>query len=151
MSASATADLFWSTRPTLMSASEVARFLNRTEATVVALARKHDIGAYKVSGRWLIARIDVRGFAAADARAMKSDLRLVVNPAPKFTGDVAGALAHLPEHLSRCAVADVLRVEVARLSGFGLDVCPDGSIERDVVVAYLRSVSNFGPHYSAAS
>lgn len=150
MSATAAADVFWATRPTLMSASEVARFLNRTEATVVALARKHEIGAYKVSGRWLIARIDLRGFAAADARAIKSDLRLVVDPAPEFSGDVGGALVHLPEHLSKSAVADVLRVDVARLPGFGLDVRPNGSIERGAVVAYLRSVSNFGPHYSAA-
>lgn len=151
MPATAAADAFWSTRPTLMSASEVAPFLNRTEATVVALARKHEIGAYKVSGRWLIARIDLRGFASEDARAIRSDLRLVIDPAPEFTGDVGGALIHLPEHLSTSAVADVLRVEVARLRGFGLEVSPDGNVEREAVVAYLRSVSNFGPHYSAAS
>lgn len=151
MSATATADVFWSTQPTLMSASEVAHFLNRTEATVVGLARKHEIGAYKVCGKWLIASIDLRGFAARDARAMKSDLGLVVDPAPEFTGDVGGALIHLPEQLSKSAVAEVLRVEVSKLLGFGLDVRPDGSFDRDVVVAYLRSVSNFGPHYSAPS
>jgi excisionase family DNA binding protein len=151
MSATATADVFWATRPTLMSASEVARFLNRTEATVVALARNHEIGAYKVCGKWMIARIDLRGFAAGDARAMRSDLRLVVDPAPEFTGDVGGAFIHLPEHLSKSAVANVLRVELSKLLGLGLDVRPDGSFDRDAVVAYFRSVSNFGPHYSAGS
>ncbi|MBN9155261.1 MAG: helix-turn-helix domain-containing protein [Microbacterium sp.] len=151
MPAASTADVFWSTRPTLMSASEVAPFLNRSEAGVVALARNHEIGAYKVSGKWLIARIDVRGFATGDARAMKSDLGLVIDPAPEFTGDVWGALIHLPEHLSKSAVADLLRVEVARLPRFGLEVRPDGKVEREAVVEFLRSVSNFGPHYSAAS
>ncbi|WP_194421204.1 helix-turn-helix domain-containing protein [Microbacterium abyssi] len=151
MSAPSTADVFWSSHPMLMTAGEVARFLDRTEVTVVSLARKHEIGAYKVAGKWLIAPIDLRGFAAGDARAMKSDLRLVIEPAPEFTGDVGGALSHLPERLSASAVAEVLRVEVARLSGLGLVAGPDGNIEQEGVVAYLRSVSNFGPHYSDAS
>lgn len=71
-----------------MTVAEVAPLLGRTEATVASLANRHEIGAYKVAGRWLIAGIDMRGFAASDARAAKSDLALVLEPAPEFTGDV---------------------------------------------------------------
>ena len=148
MSATSTADVFWSSRPMLMTAGEVARFLDRTEATFVSLARKHEIGAYKVAGKWLIAAIDFRGFASSDARAIKSDLRLVIDPAPTFTGDVGGALALLPDELSTSAVAEVLRVDIAKLRRLGLGDIPEGTVEREAVVEYLRSVSNFGPHYS---
>lgn len=146
-----TADVFWSSRPTLMTAGEVARFLDRSEATVVSLARKHEIGAYKVAGKWLIAAVDLRGFAATDSRALKSDLRLVIDPVPEFTGDVGAALAQLPDRMSTSAVAEVLRIDRAKLPGLGLGAGSAGNVERDAVVVYLRSVSNFGHHYSAVS
>lgn len=77
MFTSVSAETFWSSRPVLMSVPEVAPLLRRTEATVASLAARHEIGAYKVAGRWLIARIDLRGFAASDGRAAKSDLGLL--------------------------------------------------------------------------
>jgi len=134
-----------------MTAGEVARFLDRSEATVVSLARKHEIGAYKVAGKWLIAAVDLRGFAATDSRALKSDLRLVLDPVPEFTGDVGGALGELPDRMSTSAVAEVLRVDHTKLPGLGLDADSAGNVEREAVVAYLRSVSNYGPHYSAVA
>lgn len=150
MPASSTAEAFWWSRPALMSVAEVAPLLRRTEATVAALASKHEIGAYKVAGRWLIARIDLRGFAASDARAAKSDLSLVLDPAPEFTGDVGGALAHLPEPLPRHAVAKILRIGDGKLPELGISVDPRGRVDRATLVKVLQSASNFGPHYSSA-
>lgn len=133
-----------------MTIAEVAPLLRRTEVTVAALANKHEIGAYKVAGRWLIARIDLRGFAASDARAAKSDLSLVLDPAPEFTGDVGGAIAHLPEQLPRQAVAEILRVGDDKLPALGISVDPRGLVDHATLVKFLQSASNFGPHYSSA-
>lgn len=134
-----------------MLVAEVAPLLGRTEATVASLANRHEIGAYKIAGRWQIAGIDVRGFAASDARAAKSDLALVLEPAPGFTGDVGGAFAHLPERLPSRTVAKILRVSRAKLTELGLVVDAQQIVERGALVELLRSVSNFGPHYSPAS
>lgn len=145
-----TGDLFWSLRPALMSIAEVAPLLGRREATVASLASRHEIGAYKVAGQWLIAQIDLRGFAAGDAGAAKSGLALVIDPLPVFTGDVSGALAHLPMKLATSAVAGVLRVSERKLGAHGLAANADGMLDRSSVVQYLQSVTNFGPHYSEA-
>lgn len=150
MSASSTANALWSSRPVLMTIAEVAPLLLRTDATVASLANRHEIGAYKVAGRWLIARTDLRGFAASDARASKSDLGLVLDPVPIHTGDVGGALAHLPERLPSQVTAGVLRVADAKLQEFGLEADSQGGVDRAAVVRHLQSVSNFGAHYSAA-
>lgn len=151
MSASSTAETFWSSRPVLMSVAEVAPLVGRTEATVASLANRHEIGAYKVAGRWLIAGIDLRGFAASDARAAKSDLALVLEPAPEFTGDVGGAFAHLPERLPSRTVAKILRIGGPKLTESGLAVDAQRLVERAALVEFLRSVSNAGRHYSPAS
>lgn len=150
MPASSTADVFWSSRPVLMSIAEVAPLLRRTDATVASLAKRNAIGAYRVAGRWLIARIDLRGFAASDARAAASDLGLLLDPVPEFTGDVGGALAHLPERLPKEMAAEILRVSDSKLRGLGLPPDDQGDVDRAAVVAYLQSVSNYGAHYSAA-
>lgn len=81
---------------------------------------------------------------------MKSDLRLAIDAAPEFTGDVGGALMHLTNCLPKNTVADTLRVEVAKLSGLGLEGVPPDNLEREAFAAFLRSVSNFSPHYSPA-
>ena len=145
-----TAEAFWSSRPALMSVAEVAPLLQRTDPTVASLAGRHEIGAYKVAGRWLIARIDVRGFASNDARAAKSDIGLVLDPAPDFTGDVGGAVAHLPELLPRQAVAELLRVGDSKLAALGIEIDTRELVDRVALVRFLQAVSNFGPHYSAA-
>lgn len=134
-----------------MTVAEVAPLLGRTEATVAALANRHEIGAYKVSGRWLITSIDMRGFAASDARAAKSDLALVLEPALDFTGDVGAAFAHLPERLPSRIVARILRIGSAKLTEPGLAVDEQGLVERGALVKFLQSVSNAGRHYSPTS
>lgn len=151
MPVNSTAETFWSSRPVLMTVAEVAPLLGRTEATVASLANRHEIGAYKVAGRWLIAGIDMRGFAASDARAAKSDLALVLEPAPEFTGDVGGAFAHLPERLPSRIVARILRIGSAKLTEPGLGVDEQGLVERGALVEFLESVSNAGRHYSPTS
>lgn len=145
-----TAEAFWSSRPALMSVAEVAPLMRRTDATVASLASRHEIGAYKVAGRWLIARIDLRGFAAGDARAARSDISLVLDPAPEFTGDVGGALEHLPDRLPSRAVAEILRVGDAKLAELGLALDVRRLVDRAALVKFLQSVSNFGPHFSPA-
>lgn len=109
-----------------------------------SLANRHEIGAYRVSGRWLIAGVDMRGFATSDARAAKSDVALVLEPAPEFTGDVGGAFAHLPDRPPSRVVARIPRIGSAKLTEPGLAVDEQGLVERGALVEFQQSVSNAG-------
>lgn len=67
----------------------------------------------------------------------KPDLALVLEPAPRFTGDVGGAFAHLPERLPSRTVAKILRVSSAKLTGLGLVVDAEHIVERGALVDFF--------------